>query len=117
MNAPFLAPLPFRQRRLGGRRRDRRRGRRVGGSPTIASPACGRGKGRGRHLGDRRVLGCDRKRLLHGVLGSVGRGVGRNGYRLQRRIGGLGGVIRLDVVRLGRIRLGGVRFGLPFRRL
>src|SRR5258708_12646343 len=68
MNAPFTAllPAPFRQRRLGSRRRHRRRGRRVGGvSRAIpSSPACGGRKVGGRHLRDRWVLGCDRERLL-----------------------------------------------------
>src|SRR5258706_2561578 len=82
MNAPFTAllPAPFRQRRLGSRRRHRRR---VGGvSRAIPSPARWRGEGRGRHLRDRRVLGCDRKRLLT---------PGRGGCWPRRRIGGLCG--------------------------
>src|SRR5882672_381838 len=103
MNAPFLAPLPFGQRRLGGRRRNRRRRRRLGGASAIRSPACGGRNGGGRHLRDRWVLGCDRKRLVT---------PGRGGCWPRRRIGGLGGVIRLGVVRLGVVRPGVVRLGV-----
>src|SRR5258706_14339349 len=105
MNAPFTAllPTPCRQRRLGSRRRHRRR---VGGvSRAIPSPARWRGEGRRRHLRDRRVLGCDRKRLLT---------PGRGGCWPRRRIGGLGGVIRLGVVRFWFVRLCGVPVWFPF---
>src|SRR5260370_12012270 len=89
MNAPFTAllPAPFRQRRLGSRRRHRRRGRRVGGvSRAIpSSPACGGRKVGGRHLRDRWVLGCDRERLLT---------PGRGGCWPRPRLGGGWGGLR-----------------------
>src|SRR5258706_13483756 len=104
MNAPFTAllPAPFRQRRLGSRRRHRRR---VGGvSRAIPSPARWRGEGRGRHLRDRRVLGCDRKRLLT---------PGRGGCWPRRRIGGVGGGLPLCVVPVCVCRRGGGRVWVP----
>jgi len=107
---PFSSLLFPSGKAAGRRRRNRRRRRRVGDSPAILSPAPGE-RGSGATIARTPGAGCDRGKPPHGL--------GRTGCLAARRIGGLGGVIRLravrlGVVRLGRVRLSGVRFGSHF---